>query len=100
MTSMILTSCQTHSVQCLQTVWPCCHCSANQTSAECCRKFTARGGYRMFPGLSGSAPFCCCWGGGGLFRVSFVKTGRGCIFAAQGPSFRVFIMDVMAEHPL
>ena len=31
------------------------HRSANQTSAECCLGFTARGGYRMFLGLSGAA---------------------------------------------
>uniref|UniRef100_A0A7S4LIZ4 Uncharacterized protein n=1 Tax=Eutreptiella gymnastica TaxID=73025 RepID=A0A7S4LIZ4_9EUGL len=52
---MILTSCQTHSAQCSQIVLPSCHCSANQSSTECCIEFTARGGYRMFHGLSGSA---------------------------------------------
>ena len=49
-TRMILTSCQTYSVQCLQIVLPCRHCSANQTSAECCLDFIARGGYPMFHG--------------------------------------------------
>ena len=39
------------SVPCLAVL----HRSANQTSAECCLEFTARGGYRMFLGLSGSA---------------------------------------------
>ena len=34
---------------------PCCHRSADQTGAERCLEFTARGGYRMFPGLSRSA---------------------------------------------
>ena len=42
LTSTIFTSCQTSSVQCPQIVLPCCHCSANQTSAECCLEFTAR----------------------------------------------------------
>ena len=55
MTRMILTSCHTHSVQCSQTILPCNHCNANQTSAECCLEFTTGGGYRMFLGLPGSA---------------------------------------------
>ena len=38
-TSMILTSCLTYSVHRLQIVLPCCHCSANETSAECCLEF-------------------------------------------------------------
>ena len=46
-TSTILTSCHTHSVQGSQIVLPCCHCSTNQTSAECCLEFTSRGGYPM-----------------------------------------------------
>ena len=37
-TRMILTSCQNHSVR---NSLPCCHYSANQTSAECCLEFTA-----------------------------------------------------------
>ena len=53
-TSMILTPCQTQSVQCLQIVLPCCHCSANQTSAECCLEFTIQGGYRMAVCVSSS----------------------------------------------
>ena len=32
LTNIILTSCQTYSVQCSQIVLPCYHCSANQTS--------------------------------------------------------------------
>ena len=51
---MILTSCHTHTVQCLQIALPCCHCRANQTNAEWCLEFTTRGGYQMFHGLSGS----------------------------------------------
>ena len=49
--SMTLTSGHTHSVRCSQIVVPCCHCSANQISAEWCLGFTAR----VFHGLSGSA---------------------------------------------
>ena len=53
-TSVILTSCQTSSVQCSQFGLPCCHCSAHQTSAEGCLEFTAaQGGCRMFLRLSG-----------------------------------------------
>ena len=71
--STILTSCQTHSVRCSLIVLPCCHCSANQTNAECCFAFTAGGGYQplraaieCFLGLSGSAYPPPTGGGGGL----------------------------------
>ena len=32
------------------------HCSTPQTRAECCLEFAVGSGYRMFPGLSRSAP--------------------------------------------
>ena len=35
-----------------QIVLPCCYCSANQTSADCCLEVTTRGGYGMYHGLS------------------------------------------------
>ena len=55
-TSMILTSCQTYSVQCSGVVLPYCHCSANQTSAENVALSSPHGcSYRMLLGLSGSA---------------------------------------------
>ena len=60
-TRMILASCQPPSVHRSQIVSPCWRCSANQTSAECCREFTAWGGYQP---LRAAINRGLGWGGG------------------------------------
>ena len=58
------------------------HCSANQTSAECCIAFITRGGYRVFLGLSGGVVARCAHGA----RTVRARCAHGSMFLGWLPN--------------